>query len=191
MIGQMTNKQSILRARAAAVAREAPSPPSPDGQIELIEFALGMERYAIRRDFVKEVHPLRDLTPLPGAPSHIAGVVNIRSQVIAVLALKALFGIPDKRAPMARFCLVVDADGARFGIATDGTVGLRVVQKDTIEETLPTLSKVHSEYVSGITQDHIVILDPIRLINSPGILVDHEPADSAGARFGEAGQRSQ
>ena len=56
----------ILRDRARALAR-VPEQVS-DSLIEVLEFRLGIERYAVETPLVGEVYPLRDLTPLPCTP---------------------------------------------------------------------------------------------------------------------------
>ena len=57
--------ERILRARAKLLA-VAPHGSMPAGAtLELLEFRLAAERYALETRHIQEVHPLRDLTPLP------------------------------------------------------------------------------------------------------------------------------
>jgi len=55
----------------------------------VIVFALGGARYAVELRWVREVVTLGFVTPVPGAPPAIAGVVNLRGTVTPVLDLLA------------------------------------------------------------------------------------------------------
>ncbi len=56
--------------------------------IELVEFTLARGRYALEAKHVREVYPLRGLTPLPCTPSFILGIINVRGQLMAVTDLR-------------------------------------------------------------------------------------------------------
>ena len=57
------DNERILRERARALARPPSSAPAPSTMLELLEFRLASERYALEIRHVQDVHPLRDLTP--------------------------------------------------------------------------------------------------------------------------------
>ena len=66
------DKKQVLRARARELARE-PHASSLAGRaagpaVEVVEFLLAGERYAVESTRVREVYPLRELTPLPCTP---------------------------------------------------------------------------------------------------------------------------
>ena len=64
--------------------------------LELLEFRLASERYAVESRLVQEVHPLRDLTPLPCTPPFVLGIVNVRGRILPVLDLKKFFDLPER-----------------------------------------------------------------------------------------------
>lgn len=51
-------------------------------------FTLGREDYAVPILGVREVIQVPDITPIPQAPSHYLGVINLRGQVISVVDLR-------------------------------------------------------------------------------------------------------
>ncbi|MDP1939034.1 MAG: chemotaxis protein CheW, partial [Gallionella sp.] len=67
--------QRILKERAQALAREAVPAEAADASIEVIEFLLAHERYAVASEHVREVYPLEELTPLPCTPAFVLGIV--------------------------------------------------------------------------------------------------------------------
>ena len=68
-------QQQILKKRALALAVE-PKKKAEEEQIEIVEFLLSGERYAIESAFISEVYPLKNLTPLPCTPVLVVGVIT-------------------------------------------------------------------------------------------------------------------
>ena len=83
-------KKEILKARARALARESGAGTVVQ-TIEVIEFLLAYERYAMELDHVREVFPLKEITPLPGTPPFVLGIINVRGQIVSVVDLKKFF----------------------------------------------------------------------------------------------------
>ena len=76
------DNERILRERAQALARPQSSAPAPSTMLELLEFRLSVERYALEIRHVQDVHPLRELTPLPCTPPFVLGIVNVRGRIL-------------------------------------------------------------------------------------------------------------
>jgi purine-binding chemotaxis protein CheW len=72
--------------------------------------------YAIELVRVREVVPAPALTPLPGAPPALAGVFNLRGDVVPLFDLATLLGLPEG-AP---------ADQVAVADAGHGAAGLQV-----------------------------------------------------------------
>ena len=58
------------------------------------------------------------------------------------------------------------------GILADVITGVRIVPINEIQPTLPTLTDRRSEYLRGVTQDRLVILDIQKILSDPTILID-------------------
>jgi purine-binding chemotaxis protein CheW len=52
--------------------------------LDLLEFRLAQERYAVEIRYVREVCGLGDLTPLPCTPPFVLRIVNLRGRVLPV-----------------------------------------------------------------------------------------------------------
>ena len=78
---------------------------------------VGGERYALPIRYVVEVARMGELTPVPGAPHALLGVQNLRGQVVPVVDLGAIVGMPrsEKRGAL----VVVDDSGQPAGLAVD------------------------------------------------------------------------
>ena len=106
----------ILRERAERLARE--EPPAPEGALlDVVAFPLGGEPFAVGALHVGEVLPLRGVTPLPGTPPFVAGILNLRGTLVSLVDLRVLLHMPREeevavysQVEMARkFAAVLDA----------------------------------------------------------------------------------
>ncbi len=61
---------------------------------DLIVFELQDRRCAVELSAIQEVIPLGPVTPVPTAPGAIVGAVNVHGQVVAVVDLGPLLGLP-------------------------------------------------------------------------------------------------
>ncbi|CAN5918424.1 N/A [soil metagenome] len=165
----------ILRDRARILAR-APEQ-AADVTIDVLEFALGGERYAVETRDVGEVYPLKDLTPLPGTPSFIRGVVNLRGHILPVIDLKKLFDLPEQGLTDLHCIIVVRGNDLEFGLLADAVVGVRPIAVRSLQASLPTLTGVRHEYLKGVTAERLVVLDLPRILADPKIVVHEEVED--------------
>lgn len=160
----------ILKARAQALAQQAPGDDMV-GRIEVVEFLLAYETYAIESRFVREVYPLEKLTPLPCTPAFVLGIVSVRGEMLSVIDLKKFFDLPEKGLTDLNKLIVLDSGVMRFGILADAIVGVRQIPLDDIQPSLPTLSGIRDEYLKGVTAGRTVVLDAEMLIADEKIIV--------------------
>ena len=165
---------AILRARARALARPPVPPPAAGATLEVIEFTLAQERYALEAAYVREVHPLEDLTPLPCTPAFVLGLVNVRGRIFPVIDLKKFFDLPESGIGDLHRILLVAAEGLEFGLLADTIVGVRGLALDALQPSLPTLTGIRAEYLKGVTADRLVVLDAARILADRRIIVHDE-----------------
>ena len=166
----------VLRARARAAAREPLQAADPATQLLVVEFQLAYERYAIETRWMREVVALRDLTPLPGAPPFVAGLVNVRGRVVSVIDLKAFFELPPKGLPDLNRVLVIADDTMEFGLLVDAVPGVALLDTGGLQPPLPTHTGVRERYLRGLAPGHLALLDGARLLGDPRIVVSQVPA---------------
>lgn len=157
-------KKRILKARAAALARE-PVRKSQEESLEVMEFLLAHERYGLEVRHLREVHVLRELTPLPSMPPFVLGIFNARGRILPVIDIKKFFDLPEKGLPELNKVLVLYDGERELGILADQVVGLRRVPLREIQPSLPTLTGIREEYLRGVTGDRLVILDAEKILS--------------------------
>jgi purine-binding chemotaxis protein CheW len=165
-----------LKARALQLAKPPHDPTLDSRRLTLVEFSLAKERYAIEQAYVREVCRLHQLTALPGVPAFVLGIINVRGQFVCVIDIKAFFDFPPQGITDLHAAIIVRHAGMDLGILADTVVGMKTIAPDTLQPSLPTLTEIRAEYLRGITSDHVVVLDIPRLLTSPRIIVDQNPA---------------
>jgi purine-binding chemotaxis protein CheW len=164
--------RQILRARAHALACRPEHVPLAETWIEVLEFSLAQERYAVETRYVREVHPLKDLTPLPCTPPFVLGIVNVRGHILSVLDLKKFFDLPEPGlTDLHRIILV---RGHELGLLADAIAGVRSIPLESLQPSLPTLTGIRGDYLKGVTADRLVVLDLARILADPKIIVHEE-----------------
>lgn len=166
--------RQILKARAKALARPPESLKHTETAIEVIEFGLAQERYAIPTAAVREVYALKDLTPVPCTPAFVLGVINWRGQILPVIDIKKFFDLPERGITDLHKVIIVQHEKMELGILADLIVGVRTVPLNALQPSLPTLAGIREEYLKGVTAERLVVLDVAKILADPKIIVHEE-----------------
>ena len=166
--------RTILKNRAIAMAQVPVQKKEASVIIEVIAFTLVSEIYGIESVFVKEVYTLTDFTPLPGVPSYIFGIINVRGQILPVIDLKKFFNLPEKGLGELNKVIILSNGQMEFGILADVVLGTQSIELEDIKVVPPTVTDIGEKYLKGITKDHIVMLDAERILNDEKIMVNEQ-----------------
>lgn len=118
---------------------------------------VGDERYAIDTARVREVASGPRATPLPGAPSWVLGVINLRGEVVPLLDTVAMLGLGAMPSP--GFAVVVELAA---GPAALGATGMPEVA--TLDEALGPSELPGALGRHRVDRDLVVLLDPDALL---------------------------
>jgi purine-binding chemotaxis protein CheW len=167
----------ILQTRALTLAQEASPREGVEDVIEILEFTLAYERYAVETQYVNQVAMLEQLIPLPCTPDFVLGIVNFRGAILPVLDLKNFFELPVKGLTDLNKIIVLQSEKILFGILADEIVGVRNILLRDVQSSLPTLTGVRKDYLRGVTPERITLLDAEKLLTSENIIVQEQVAE--------------
>jgi purine-binding chemotaxis protein CheW len=120
----------------------------PSGQ--LVTFALDGVEFGLDIDRVQEITPRTDITPVPGAPSFVLGVINLRGTIIPVLDSRLRFHLePAEPTPKTRI-IIMNLAGRGTGLQVDAVSEVVRLEDLTIRETPPLVAGVRSDYLAGM-----------------------------------------
>ncbi len=170
----------LLEERARRLAR----PPKKRGErgdlLHFLAFSLGPETLAADLSDILEARPLPELTPVPGAPGYVLGLVNLRGAIHPVVDLAPLLGLPARdlsaephivRAPVAADKA---GEGASLCFVTDGRPWSMTAEKSALSPAPDSMAEAARPFVRGSLPGPVLILDLIRLLSDNRLVVDQE-----------------
>lgn len=164
----------ILKARAQELAREPKTSEAAADTLEVVEFELASEHYALPLSMVRTVSVLKELTPVPCTPPFVLGIINLRGEIHTVVDLKKFFALPDKGITELNKIIIIHHDDMQLGILADAIRGVRHVLLHDLDPAMPTLTGIRADYLRGVTRDRLVVLDAARILSDQRILVAEE-----------------
>jgi purine-binding chemotaxis protein CheW len=166
--------RSILKKRAFALAQEPKKDESTQNYLEIVEFRLSQEIYGIESAFVREVYPLKDLTTLPCTPSFVLGIINVRGQILSVIDLKNYFNLPEKGLGNLNKVIILHSYSMEFGILADTILGTYSIPLESIQTLPHTVTGIGAEYLKGVTEGGVIILDAAKVLGDEKMIVHQE-----------------
>jgi purine-binding chemotaxis protein CheW len=167
-------RQQVFRNRAMALAAKPPSPENGRPTISLVEIRLAHERYAVESAYVREVLPLKDVTPLPCTPAFVLGLINVRGQIMSVIDLRVFFDLPRLSVTTGFKVIILKSGDMEVGVVADAVVEARSLPLDSLSPALPTLTGLRAAYLRGIAEGDLVVLDAAKLLADKSIVVNEQ-----------------
>lgn len=168
----MTNDRDIFLERARSTALKASSvKASSHNIINVVEFNLLSDRYAFEESYVSEILFLKELTPIPGTPSFVLGVISYRSKILSIINLKSLFNLKGRGISDLNKVIVLDNGINYFGVVTDTITGIREVDLNSLSQPPVNLDTSEMEFISGVLPDGLILLNANKILTSSTIII--------------------
>ena len=123
---------------------------------------------------VRETIGMRPITPVFATPPLVAGLINLRGEILVVLDLGTLFGgEPSRRDPRCRIVVVdVESDGTTrsAGLLVDGLGPIRETGAHTLApppSTMPEAERIYLQGIVSLPSHPLVVLDLERVFSAP------------------------
>jgi purine-binding chemotaxis protein CheW len=111
---------------------------------------LAGEMFALEVENVQEVLMAQPLTPVPRAPDHIVGLLNLRGQIISAIDLRRRLHFPPRGPEESTKLLVVTAGGSQFSVVVDDIHDVLELAPDRWRPAPETLDQRHRAFVRNI-----------------------------------------
>jgi purine-binding chemotaxis protein CheW len=141
---------ATLNDRARRLA-EVPPAAAAGRTLEVLVCRLGVEEYAVELRLLHGVYPATGLTPVPCTPPFVAGLVNLRGEILTVLDLAAAMGLTGSE---KREVLLAETQQVRVGLLVDEVLGVRRIALDSLDRAL-----TGGDAARGIAEARTVLLD--------------------------------
>jgi len=157
----------ILRERAERLAVRHEEEDGDEGLIGILVVRLGGEYFGFRIENVSEIVKPQSLTPVPGAPREIDGIIALRGEIIPVLnGGMYVLGKATGGGESERIVLMSTIEGF-VGVRVDEVVGMTFVSEKSIE--IPMAS---DERLNAILAGEVFLDGRLVSILEPGFHLD-------------------
>lgn len=138
-----------------------------DPVIQLVTFMLKDERYGINVMQVQEVLRITEIAPVPGAPSYVLGIINLRGNVVTVLDCRNRFGLPSKETDDSSRIVIIESEKQVVGILVDSVAEVVELNHSEIDSAPNVGNDESSRYIQGVaTRDNnlLIVVDLNKLL---------------------------
>ncbi len=123
---------------------------------QFLTFSLGNENYAVRVKNVREVLEVVTITHVPGMPSFMKGVLNLRGRVVPVIDLRKKFGMNDSERTVETSIIIMEIEGTdetvQIGVFVDSVHEVIEIHPEKIEPA-PTMGmNLKTGYMEGMCE---------------------------------------
>jgi purine-binding chemotaxis protein CheW len=164
-------RRRILKERAKALAAQ-PEKTEQREQIQVVEFLLSHERYALESGYIREVYPLKEYTPVPCTPSFVLGIINVRGEILSILDIRKIFGLPELGLGDLNRVIVLNSGNMEFGVLADSIMGISNISTKELVGPPPTFTGLRREFLKGLIPGGAALLDAARILSDPKIVVN-------------------
>ena len=155
-------------ARQRLTGRDATEVDEP--LVKLVVFSLGEQWFAFRGEAIREVLADSEVYFLPGCPTSMEGVINVRGDIESVIRLRAVLGLPEIETSATSRILLAKADAIRSGLRVDRVEDVLDVPLSDLQSPPHTLPERLRTLVLGI----VMVRDqPVHLLDISRILADY------------------
>src|ERR1043166_1229485 len=99
---------------------------------------------------VQEVIRFQAMTAVPLAPATVAGLINLRGQIVTALDLRTRVGLPSRSEGERPMNVVVRTDDGSFSLLVDEIGDVVEVDSRRFEPVPPTVDERTAELVTGV-----------------------------------------
>lgn len=163
--------EEILKRRAADLAQETKLMDAAAGGMEILKFSLAYERYGLETQYINEVIPLKQFTPIPHTPDHLFGIINVRGRIVALVDLRRFFSVNANGITNMNTVIVLAQGPHEIGVLADEILGVETVALQAFHPPLSKSTGAVQEYCKGLMEDQTIVLDTIKLVSDSSMTV--------------------
>jgi len=100
--------------------------------IRLVLLRVDGQTYALHLEAVERILRMAAITPLPGAPDAVEGIINIRGEVLAIVSIRRRLGLPHRNVAAADSLVVAHTRTRRIAIIAESVLGVAECGTDAV-----------------------------------------------------------
>lgn len=131
-----------------------------------VVFSVAGAEYTIPAAAVVQLESYQGATPVPGTAAHVAGIIQVRGQVIPVIDLRRLFGQPAVEVTLDTRVIVTEQGGRQVGLLVDKSREVLRIDSAAVQTTPGLVEESSRGFFAGVIQlgQRLIMLLDLRKI---------------------------
>ncbi len=132
-----------------------------------VTFKLDREIYGVNVMQVREVLRYTDIAPVPGAPSYVLGIINLRGNVVTVIDTRMRFGLPTTEVTDNTRIMIIESDKQVIGILVDSVAEVVDLNTADIDDTPNVGTEESAKFIRGVCnreKELLILIDLNKLL---------------------------
>lgn len=133
-----------------------------------VTFYLADEKYGVPVAQVREVLRYSEITPVPGAPDYVLGIINLRGNVVTVLDTRKRFALPPVDIGDSTRVVIIEVEEQVVGILVDSVSDVVRLKTSEIENAPNVGNDESSKYIQGVASrdgNLLILVDLHKLLS--------------------------
>ncbi|GAA3948282.1 chemotaxis protein CheW [Allohahella marinimesophila] len=142
---QLPDKEDYTMASSSGQAKA-----SDDPVLQYVTFRLDHETYGINVMQIQEVLRYTEIAPVPGSPSYVMGIINLRGNVVTVIDTRQRFGLSQSEVSDSSRIVVIEVDSQVMGILVDSVAEVVYLRQSEIESAPNVGNEESAKFIHGV-----------------------------------------
>ena len=141
---------------------------SNDEVLQWVTFKLEEETYGINVMQVQEVLRYTEIAPVPGAPSYVLGIINLRGNVVTVIDTRARLGLMGAEVTDNSRIVIIEAEKQVIGILVDSVAEVVYLRSSEIDSAPNIGTEESAKFIQGVSNrdgELLILVDLNKLLN--------------------------
>lgn len=134
---------------------------------QLVLFQLAGENYGVDIYLVQRLIEVPEITRIPRAPEFIAGVIDVRGDIIPVVNLKRRFGFSDTEVNQQGRLVIVEIGDQTVAFLVDGVSEVTRLAREDIEPPSELVTSTGTQFIAGIGKQNLGEQERLIIVLSP------------------------
>jgi purine-binding chemotaxis protein CheW len=138
-------------------------------RVSYLGFVVGVNVYGLPLDQLREVAPLKRLRRIPGAPRHVAGLMNLRGEIVCALDTRAILSLAGGPPSGGGFLIALRGFPDPLGLVVDSITDVYAIDPALVEsppEIWPGSRAALSLGTATVPEGVMILLDLRRMIEA-------------------------
>ncbi len=139
-----------------------------DEVLQWVTFKLDTETYGINVMQVQEVLRYTEIAPVPGAPSYVLGIINLRGNVVTVIDTRSRFGLEPSDITDNTRIVIIEAEKQVIGILVDSVAEVVYLKASEIDVAPNVGNEDSAKFIQGVSNrdgELLILVDLDQLLS--------------------------